>query len=81
MMIHCIYVVYEGPSYMLFMKASLVAQTVKNMPAIQKTGLYPRVEQILWRRKWPPTSAFLPGEVHGQRSLVTIVHRVAKSQT
>ena len=22
-----------------------------------------------WRRKWPPTSAFLPGEFHGQRNL------------
>ena len=23
-----------------------------------------------WRRKWPPTTVFLPGEFHGQRSLV-----------
>ena len=23
-----------------------------------------------WRRKWPPTPVFLPGESHGQRSLV-----------
>ena len=23
-----------------------------------------------WRRKWQPTSVFLPGEFHGQRSLV-----------
>ena len=22
-----------------------------------------------WRRKWPPTPLFLPGESHGQRSL------------
>ena len=26
--------------------------------------------KIPWRRKWPPTPAFLPGESHGQRSLV-----------
>ena len=24
----------------------------------------------LWRRKWQPTPEFLPGEFHGQRSLV-----------
>ena len=26
--------------------------------------------QPTWRRKWPPTPVFLPGEFHGQRSLV-----------
>ena len=25
---------------------------------------------MLWRRKWQPTSVFLPGESQGQRSLV-----------
>jgi len=24
----------------------------------------------IWRRKWQPTPVFLPGEFHGQRSLV-----------
>ena len=28
------------------------------------------VWKILWRRKWQPTPVFLPGEYHGQRSLV-----------
>ena len=28
------------------------------------------VRNILWRRKWQPTPVFLPGESHGQRSLV-----------
>ena len=28
------------------------------------------VRKILWRRKWQPSSVFLPGESHGQRSLV-----------
>ena len=42
----------------------------------------PRVGKILWRRKWQPIPVFLPGESHGQRSLVGyIVHGVAKSQT
>ena len=26
--------------------------------------------EMLWRRKWQPTPVFLPGESHGQRSLV-----------
>jgi len=26
--------------------------------------------KIPWRTKWQPTPAFLPGEPHGQRSLV-----------
>ena len=29
----------------------------------------PWVGKIAWRRKWHPTSTFLPGESHGQRSL------------
>ena len=28
------------------------------------------VRKILWRRAWQPTSVFLSGEAHGQRSLV-----------
>ena len=28
------------------------------------------VRKIPWRREWLPTSVFLPGESHGQRSLV-----------
>ena len=31
---------------------------------------YPWVGKIPWRRKWQPTPVFLPGESHGQRSLV-----------
>ena len=30
----------------------------------------PWVGKIPWRRKWQATQAFLPGESHGQRSLV-----------
>ena len=30
----------------------------------------PQVGKILWRRAWQPTPVFLPGESHGQRSLV-----------
>ena len=30
----------------------------------------PQVRKIPWRRKWQPTTVFLPRESHGQRSLV-----------
>ena len=33
-------------------------------------GFHPWVGKIPWRRKCQPTSEFLPGEFHGQRSLV-----------
>ena len=35
----------------------------------QRRQLGPWVGKIPWRRKWPPTAVFLPGESHGQRSL------------
>ena len=50
--------------------ASLVAQAVKNPPAMQETRGLSLVGKIPWRRKWQPTPVFLPGESHGQRSLV-----------
>ena len=31
---------------------------------------HPWVRKILWRRKWQPTPVFLPGESHGQKSMV-----------
>ena len=49
--------------------ASLVAQVIKNLPAMQET----RVPSLDWevprRRKWQPTAVFLPGESRGQRIL------------
>ena len=33
-------------------------------------GLVSGLGKILWRKKWQPIPAFLPGEFHGQRSLV-----------
>ena len=41
----------------------VVAQTVKNLPTMQ-------VGKTSWRREWQPTLVFLPGESHGQRSLL-----------
>ena len=46
---------------------------VKNPPAnagdVRDMGLIPGSGRFPWRRKWLPTSVFLPGEFHGQRSL------------
>ena len=36
-----------------------------------RPGLNTRVRKIPWRRKWKPTPVFLPGESHGQKSLVS----------
>ena len=50
--------------------ASPVTQWVKSLPAVQETW----VRSLTWEdpleKKWQPTPAFLPGEFHGQRSLV-----------
>ena len=37
---------------------------------IKRWEFDPWVRRIPWRRKWRPTPVFLPGESHGQRSLV-----------
>ena len=34
------------------------------------SGFDPWVRKSSWRREWQPTPVFLPGEFHGQRSLV-----------
>ena len=47
----------------------LVAQTVKNPPAVQRPVLDLRVRKIPQRRKCLHTPVFLPGEFHGQKSL------------
>ena len=39
------------------------------MQDIQKQGFDSWVGKICWQRKWKPTSIFLPGKFHGQRSL------------
>ena len=41
----------------LFIQASLVAQTVKHL-----SGFSPWFRMTPWRRKWQPTPGFLPGE-------------------
>ena len=50
--------------------ASLVAQMVKNLPAMRETWVQFLVRKIPWRRARQPTPVFCPGESHGQRRLV-----------
>ena len=38
-----------------------------------RPGFNPWVRKILWRTEWPPTPVFLPGELHGQRSLASYI--------
>ena len=59
----------------------LVAQTVKNLPAMQEMLILSLVGKILWGREWQPTPVLVPGESHGQRSLGATVPRVTKSRT
>ena len=57
----------EGIGYPLhYSWASLmVAQMVKNLPAMQETGFDPWVGKIPWRRERLPTPVIWSGEFHG----------------
>ena len=44
---------------------SLIAQLVKNLPAMRKPGFDPWVGMIPWRRERLPAPVFWPGEFHG----------------
>ena len=53
--------------------AFLVAQWYRICPPMQETQetwFWSLGQKELWRRKWQPTSLFLPGKSHGQRSLI-----------
>ena len=58
---------------------------IKNLPANsrrrKRCEFDPWVGKIPWRRAWQPTPVLLPGESHGQRSLVGYSPWIAKSQT
>ena len=56
----------EGIGYPLhYSWASLIAQLVKNPPAMRETRFDPWVGKIPYRRETLPTSLFWPGEFHG----------------
>jgi len=43
---------------------------VTSLRRLKRCGFCPWVSKIPWRRAWQPTPVFLPGESHGERSLV-----------
>ena len=43
-------------------------------------GFDPWVRRVPWRRAWQPTPVFLPGEFHGQRSLVGYVQSIGSQR-
>ena len=49
--------------------ASLVAQVVKNLPAMQETGMQSLGDSL--EKVMSTTPVFLPGEFHEKRSLVS----------
>ena len=57
---NCVFRIFE---------ASLVAQMVESAC----NGGDPWVGKIPWRKRWQPTPVFLPGEFHGQRSLLLCI--------
>ena len=66
---------------MIIIWASLVAQMVKNLPAMRETRVPSLDWEDLWRREWLPTPVFLSGEFRGWGAWRTLLHDVAKSRT
>ena len=65
-----------------YKRAFLIAQSVKNLPAMQETWVqFLGWDDIPWRRKWQSTPVFLPGKSHGQRSLAGYSPWAHKSRT
>ena len=53
----------EGIGYPLqYSWASLMAQMVKNLPAMRDTWVWSLVGKVPWRRAWQPIPVFWPGE-------------------
>ena len=51
-------------------RASQVAQWLRNRLQCRRLRFDPWVTKIPWRRKWQSAPVILPGKSHGQRSLV-----------
>ena len=63
-------IIYRMNKQQSYCIASLVAQMVKYLPAMQETRVQSLGREDPWRREWQLTPAFLPGKFHGQRNLV-----------
>ena len=69
-------------SLALYLWASLVAQTVKRLPAMWEIQVRPLGREDPLEKDMATTPVFLPGKFHRQRNLVGyVVHGVAKSWT
>ena len=60
------------------MQASLVVQTIQNLPAVQETQVETLGWKQPWGREWKPTPVFSPGEFHGQKKLASLCSRGCK---
>ena len=61
---------HPGTGAQAMVRGSLGAQRLERLLQCGRPGFDPWVGKIPWRRKRQPTPALLPGESHGQRSLV-----------
>ena len=64
---------------MISVLAALVAQMVKNLPAIRETWVQSLDQEDPWRREWLPIPVFLPGEFMNRGAWQATVHGVTKS--
>ena len=53
-----------------FVILNVITDLGNSLSAMQETRFKPWVRKTPWRREWLSTPVFLPGEFHGQRSLV-----------
>ena len=55
---------------LLFLRVPTCCSGKESACQCRQCGFDPWVGKVPWRRKWQPTLVFLPGESHGQESLV-----------
>ena len=67
--------------FIMSIRASLVASGKESACQCRRCGFSPWVGKMPWRRKWQPTPVLVPGEPHGQRSLVGYSPRGHESDT
>ena len=58
------------PLFLAFWLRSSGGSDGKRLSTMWETWVQSLGREVPWRRKWQPTPIFLPGESHGQRSLV-----------
>ena len=59
----------QSPNYLGFPGGTSGKEPAYQCRRHERHGSDPWVGKIPWKRAWQPTSVFLPGESHGQRSL------------